>query len=1235
MADFVHLHVHTEFSLLDGLSKVKDAIKHIKKNNMDALAITDHGSMFGVVDFYKACVKEEIKPIIGVETYVARRAHNLKEGRQDAEPYHLILLCKDYTGYKNLMKIISIAHLEGYYYRPRIDKELLRQFHEGLIGTSACLANDIARAHIAGNYDEAKRIAAEYVDIFGEGNFYLEVQRHHYKDYLKEHNIGDSVYQDLTEVATKEELVYQGNLRLSKELGIPLVATNDCHYVTQADAEAQDCLICIGTGKQMTETKRLRMVDARAYYLSTPDEMKEWFAECPEAVENTVKIAAKCNLEIPIGKSMFPVFEIPEGFDPDGYLRHLTYENGKHRIDITDPKVTERLDYELEVIKMKGYPTYFMIVADFMNWAKNNGIITNTRGSAAGSLVSYAMGITDVNPLVYGLPFERFLNPLRPSTPDIDADISDVHRDDLINYVKSKYGADRVAQIGTFGKLMARAAVRDVARTMGIPIAKADKIAKSVPEGAQGFPMTIDRAIKESEELKQMYDSDPEVKKCLDLAKRVEGNVRHTSVHAAGVVVSPGPMTDFTPLWKEPGGDKMITQYDMHGVEDVGLVKFDFLGIRNLSILGMAVAKVKELHGIEIDLKTIPLDDQKSFEILAKGQTMGLFQLGGSGMTKWLVELKPTRIEDLMAMVALFRPGPMAIIPEYIKRRFHPEAITYFDSRMESFLQVSYGLITYQDDVLFCAINLAGYDWLEADKFRKAMGKKIPEEMAKQKEKFLTGYVEHGKEHGVTEQKAMELWKLIEPFSAYGFNKAHAASYGIIAYQTAYMKANYPVEFMMAVMTCESGNMETITEAVAECKNLGIEVLTPDVNKSGIGFTIEQETNIRFGLSAIKNVGEAAVVAIIKAREENGEFKSLYDFCNKVDLRPVNHKTIECLIKCGAMDNFGKRAAMLMVLDQIMEGASSAQKHRNAGQSSLFEVLAADADDGQNSIVTMEIAVPDNMPEIDKKELLAWEKELLGFYLTEHPLKEALEKMNPFITKKMGDISIETDVGKYARIGGCLSQMRKITTKASNQEMCFITVEDDTGKQEGVVFPRLYAETKFFWEQDRILIMDVKIESREDKISLIVDKVWDLEQTEIITPFQEPAPRPASGGFSKWQKPGQDLPEVKPIRLNPQEYQISEDVSFKSPMILNDRPRSKPTLVKLTRSNEGWIEVEVPRGTTKEKLSELAMLLKQHKGEDKMALLVPNGDPQPKRIEVPYGISYGLELRERVEELFV
>ncbi len=1236
MGDFVHLHVHTEYSLLDGLSKIKDAIKHIKKHGMDALAITDHGSMFGVVDFYKACLKEEIKPIIGVETYVARRAHNLKEGRQDAEPYHLLLLAKNYTGYKNLMKMISIAHIEGYYYRPRVDKALLREFHEGIIATSACLANDIARAHIAGNYDEAKRIALEYQEIFGEGNFFLEIQRHHYREYLKEHTPGDEIYQDLSDTQIKEDAVYNGNIRLSRETGIPLVCTNDCHYVNQDDAEAQDCLICIGTGKQMAETtKRLRMVDARAYYLATPDEMKEWFKEVPEALENTVKIAEMCNLEIPIGKSQFPIFEIPEGYTPDEYLRHLTYEGAKTRLDLNDPVVVQRLDYELEVIKIKGYPTYFMIVADFMNWASNNGIITNTRGSAAGSLVSYAMGITSVNPLTYNLPFERFLNPLRPSTPDIDADMSDIHRDDLINYVKDRYGHDRVAQIGTFGKLMARAAVRDVARTLGIPISKADKIAKMVPEGSQGFAMTLTRALNESPELKQWYDSDSEVRKIIDLAKKVEGNVRNPSVHAAGVVVSPGPMTDFTPLRIDDG--KIITQYDMHGVEDVGLVKFDFLGIRNLSILGLAVKMVKQEKDIEIDLHKIPLDDQKTFDLLANGQTMGLFQLGGSGMTKWLVELKPSRIDDLMAMVALFRPGPMAIIPEYINRRFHPEAVTYFDPRMESFLKMTYGLITYQDDVLMCAINMAGYDWLEADKFRKAMGKKIPEEMAKQKEKFLKGYVEYGKDYGVTDQKAQDLWKLIEPFSAYGFNKAHAASYGIVAYQTAYMKANFPVEFMMAVMTCEAGNMETITEAVAECKNMGIEVLPPDVNKSGIGFTIENSKDIRFGLNAIKNVGEAAVEAIIRGRDAHGDFTSLYDFCRNVDLRPVNKKTIECLIKTGAMDAYGTRSAQLSVLEQIMQAAGAEQKSKESGQSSLFEILAAEATEDDPNAGNTEIPVP-NLPEINKKELLGWEKELLGFYLTEHPLKEALEKINPVINKKIGEISMESDSGKYVRVGGALAECRKITTKASGQEMCFITVEDDTGKHEGVVFPRLYAETKFFWEQDRILIMEVKVENREDKISLIVDKVWDLDQVAIIPEFQERTAKPSGGyGGGNWPKKGEGGSDggFTRTKINPNDYQIADDEPA-APALLRDKQKEeRKTSVSLKRSDEGCIEVLVPPGTTKEKLSELAMLLREHKGQDKMALLVPNGDAEPKRIEVPYGIQYGIELREMVEDLFL
>lgn len=1233
-AEFVHLHVHTEYSLLDGLSKVKEAVKHVKKLGQKALAITDHGSMFGIIDFYKAALKEEIKPIIGVETYVARRGHKLKEGKQDTEPYHLLLLAKDYTGYKNLMKLISIAHLEGYYYRPRIDKDLLREFHEGLIGTSACLANDIARAHTADNYEEAKRLALEYQEIFGEGNFYLEIQRHHYRSYLAEHTVGDVIYQDLADTQDREDKVFQGNIRLSRETGIPLVATNDCHYVRQEDAIAQDAIICIGTGKLMSEkTKRLRMVDARAYYLSSTEEMLDWFKEAPEAVHNTVKIAEQCNLEIPLGKAMFPLFEIPEGYDPDSYLRHMVYTQGASRVDLNDPQIIQRLDYELEVIKTKGYPTYFMIVADFMNWANANGIITNTRGSAAGSLVSYAIGITSVNPMTYNLPFERFLNPLRPSSPDIDADMSDVRRDDLINYVREKYGHEKVAQIGTFGRLMARNAVRDVARVMNMPLAKADRLAKMVPEGSQGFPMTLDKALEITPELKHDYDTDAEVRQCLDLARKIEGNVRNPSVHAAGVVISPGPMTDFTPLREYDG--KIITQYDMHGVEDVGLVKFDFLGIRNLSILGLAVDNVRQTRGLEVDLHNLPLDDPKSYDLLAKGQTMGLFQLSGTGMTKWLVELKPTKITDLMAMVALFRPGPMAIIPEFIARKNGKEPVTYFDPRMEKFLQMSYGLITYQDDVLMCALEMAGYDWLEADKFRKAMGKKIPEEMAKQKEKFLGGYLEHGKEYGVTPEKAQGLWKLIEPFSAYGFNKAHAASYGIVAYQTTYMKANFPVEFMMAVMTCEAGNMDTITEAVQECRHLGIEVLSPDINKSHKGFTIEGE-NIRFGLTAIKNVGEAAVDAIIAARESHQQFTSLYDFCLHVDTRKVNKKTIECLIKCGAMDHFGTRASMLTSLDQILSAASSQARIEGAGQVSLFDMLAANSTETTNQAGFEVPLTP--MPEVDKRELLSWEKELLGFYLTENPIASEVAKVQHHRTKKLNELT-EVDLGSLQRLAGTLVEVRQITTKASNQQMCFITLEDETTKLEGVVFPRTFAEKKELWNKDTFVLIDVKVELREEKLSLIVNNAWPLDEAATISElpklgYDSQAKR---GNAPEWAREKKATgPAYTPSTFQLGEIAILEQVPPADvPVPQLTHPKSFHPLIKIQRDSGGNIIFDLPIGTSKEKLAELAVILRANKGEEKAILVVPNGGDQPKKIEVPYGIKYGIELKKNVEALFL
>src|SRR3989344_6093441 len=912
MTDFVHLHVHTEFSLLDGLSKIPKLVTQAKLFGQKHLAITDHGSLYGAIKFYKQCKEEGINPIIGCEMYLAKRGLKDKEAGKDQDYYHLTVLAKDYEGYQNLLKLVTIAHLEGFYYRPRIDKEVLAKHSKGLMALSGCNSSEISKFFVAGDYEKAKKAAQEYTKIFGKDNFYLEIQRHLFEEFKTAHSPGSEIYNELDKMAKEELKIIAGAKKLSKNLGLPLVATNDLHYVLPGDAPAQDAIVCIQTGKTISDVKRLRMIDSPTYYLKSGDEMAEIFQDIPEAIENSVKIAEKVNIEIPLGHYAFPLYEVPKGQTADDYLYKLAKEEIKKRVEKITPEIQERLDYELSVISKKGYSTYFLVVSDFINWARSQGIISTTRGSASGSLVSYSIGITNVNPLYFKLPFERFLNLSRPSLPDIDVDFADNRRDEVIYYVREKYGHDKVAQIGTFGTMMARGAVRDVARVLGLPYSKADRIAKMIPMGAQGFPMSIDLAKKQNKELEALFNSDPEVEELLNLAQKVEGNARHVSVHAAGVVIGPSALTDFTPLQKEASGEKIITQYEMHDVEEVGLVKMDFLGIRNLSILGAAVKIVKQTKNIDIDLAKIPLDNKKSFELLAKGETMGLFQLGGSGMTRYLKELRPTTIFDIMAMISLFRPGPMNSIPDFIERKNNSKKIQYFDPRMSQYLDQSYGVIVYQDDVLLTAINIAGYSWEEADNFRKAMGKKIPTEMSKQKEKFVGGCVKNG----MASTKAEQLFKLIEPFAAYGFNKAHAASYAMIAYQTAYMKANFPVEFMAAVMSAESDDADKISAAVAECAKMKIKVLPPDVNDSKVGFAIEKADGaegIRFGLSAIKNVGKAAIEAIITERKSKGSFNSLDDFVKRVNLRVVNRKTLESLIKAGAMDKFGSRYAILSI----------------------------------------------------------------------------------------------------------------------------------------------------------------------------------------------------------------------------------------------------------------------------------------------------------------------------------
>lgn len=1071
MATFVHLHTHSEFSLLDGLGKLDQLISKTKDLGMDSLALTDHGSMYGSFKFYLKAKAAGIKPILGVETYVARRSRMDKEGKIDTDPYHLILLAKNNVGYRNLLKLVTHAHLEGYYYKPRIDWDLLTKHHEGLICLSACLAGQVPQLLMQEKEEEALLVAKQYAEVFGRDHYYIELQKHPH----------------IPEV----ERVNNKLVSLSRKLGLPLVATNDIHYVNPDDAEAQEILLCVQTQRTIIEKNRpLSMMSSPDFYLRSPEEMTELFLQYPEAIENTVKIASMCDLNLSVGKWILPKFPVPEDASPESYLRVIVDERIGKRYATVTQEIRERVDYELDIITKKGYSTYFLIVSDFVNWAKEKKIAVGPgRGSAAGSVVSYILGITGIDPFYFHLPFERFLNPQRPSPPDIDLDFADDRRDEVIAYVTEKYGDDKVAQIITFGTMEARGAVRDAGRALGMPYAKPDRIAKLIPPGSQGFGMTIERAIETSPELATAYRTEPETKRLLDVARKLEGVARHASVHAAGVVMADKPLVEYTPLQRESKGDRVITQYDMYtvGEDGVGLLKMDFLGLRNLTIMAEALQFIETVKGKTIDLYTIPLNDKKTFDMLSLGETTGVFQLESSGMRRYIKELKPTTIYDLMAMVALFRPGPMQVIPEFIARKHNPKTITFPDPKLSEVLKQSYGLICYQDDVLLTAITLAGYSWGDADKLRKAVGKKIPSEMKKQQEKFIAGCVTNG----IMRSKAEEIFHLIEPFAGYGFNKAHAACYATIAYQTGYLKANFPVEYMTAVLTAESrantGDTrdEKIAMIVSECKRMGISILPPDINTSGIEFTIESG-RIRFGLSAIKNVGEAAIESILAARNSQGSFVTFIDFLRRIDGSKVNKKTLESLIRAGAMDPFGSRASQLAALDLQMKEVQKERKAALAGQVGLFET-----DEMKHSQTADSLP---NVSELSSQELLRYEKEMLGLYLTAHPLEKTFDvlKQNKAV---MPIVEItEENVGEKADLIGLVTQVKKIVTKSSGNEMAFIRLEDLTSSVEIVIFPKLYARVAPLLVRDAIIEVTGKIDQKDDRLVILADEVKGIVQ---------------------------------------------------------------------------------------------------------------------------------------------
>jgi DNA polymerase-3 subunit alpha len=1066
-ASFIHLHVHSHYSLLNAIPTPKELAARAKECGMGALALTDSGALYGAINFYKACTKEGIKPIIGVDAYLAPRTRFDREANIDKPRNRVVFLAKNNAGYQNLIQMVTESYVNGFYYKPRVDHALIEAFHKDLICIIPSFSGETTSALKDGDEEKAGALLDWYKGLFGE-DLYLEITHH---PEILEH---ESLQKKIIAFALKTHT--------------PLLAQHDVYYLKPEDHLARETMIKIQSGGVVDTLDDKGDLTPNFSFISQ-EEAKALFADTPTALNNSVKIAEACTVTLEPGKTWyFPDYKIESGKEPDDELSDLAYKGVVWRgLSLDNPIVKTRLDYELSVIKMKGYAKYFLVVGDLIREARERKILTTIRGSVAGSLTTYALGITNVDPLEYKLPFERFLNPERPSAPDIDMDYADNRRDEIIDYARAKYGAENVAQIGTFGTMMARAAVRDVARALGHPYATGDRIAKLIPMGSQGFPMTIDNAMKIEPDLRELYKKDTETREVINLARQIEGRVRHVGVHAAGVVIAPRPLSEFVPVQPDPKSGKLITQYDMHSVgeDGVGLLKFDFLGIKNLSILAEAVRRVRVIHKIEIDIENIHTDDKKTFAMLARGETMGLFQLNGSGMTAFLKQLRPTSIHDINAMVALYRPGPMESIPQYIERKHNANLVTFLDSRLETILDRSYGVITYQDDVMMIARELAGYSWLEADMLRKAMGKKIPAVMEAEKEKLLKGFVEYGK---LSSSLAEKLWKLIEPFAAYGFNKAHAASYGRVAYQTAYMKANYPVEYMSAVLTADAGDTEKISEIIHECERMGIEVLPPDINESFSPFSVVPEkdgesSKIRFGLTTIKNFGEGIADAIIEERKAKGPFVSVADFLTRVTGKNLNKKSLEALIMTGCFDRFEERGVLLHNLETLLAFHKEQSAGRESSQESLFGGLAHA---GVNALVLLPA---ENITKIDR---LHAEKELLGVYVSGHPLDAFEEEIKKRPT--IAQIRADGRNGIPVITAGMVESVRELLTKKGDR-MAFVMVGDKDTMIEIVAFPEVFQSSKDLLIPGTCVAIKGRLSIRNDEPTIALEKMKALGVT--------------------------------------------------------------------------------------------------------------------------------------------
>jgi len=1155
---FAHLHVHTEYSLLDGMCRIPQLVARAKELGMDSLAITDHGVMYGVIEFYQAAKEVGIKPIIGCEVYVAQDNHHNRSGGSK-DYHHLVLLAKNQTGYRNLIQITTIAHLNGYYYRPRIDKRLMEQYHDGLIALTACIAGEVPQLILQGRFEEAKQAALWYKQTFGD--FYLEIQRH-----------------PIPEL----EQVNQVIISMSEELGIPLVATNDAHYLNQEDAPAHDLLLCIGTNSSINDNKRLKMA-GDFFYLRSPQEMAELFRDIPEALENSQRIADMCELELEFGRLYLPEIELPEGKTPDQFLADLCHQNLRQYYPDPTPEIEQRLEYELEVIEKTQFANYFLVVWDIISFARKQSILFGVRGSAAASIVLHCLGITAVDPIEHKLVFERFLNLERREMPDIDLDFEDERRDEVIAYVSQKYGRDHVAQIITFGTLGARAALRDVGRALGMPYSDVDRVTRLVPYSPT---MTLDRALEENSELREIYYADTIIRNLVDSAKNVEGISRHASTHAAGVVISREPLTSYVPLQQATKGNgegTVMTQFSMDDIAQIGLLKMDFLGLANLTILGRAKDIIRQNRGIEIDLYNIPMDDFKTFELLSSGETAGVFQLEGAGMRRYIKELKPTSFSDIAAMVALYRPGPMEHIPTFIKAKHGIEPIHYPHPTLSSILEETYGVIVYQDQVMFIVQAFAGYSLGQADIFRKAMGKKIPEVMKKEKRNFVAG----AREKEFSAELADQVFGLIEPFAGYAFNKAHSVSYALIAYQTAYLKANFPAEYITAFLITNSSQTDKIAAAVAECRRLGIMVMPPDINRSQSSFSIEKtgEDNtsaICFGLSAIKNVGVGAIEPIIAERNKRGEFKSIEDLCRRADLSGVNKRVMESLIKAGAMDSLGSRGSLLQSVDRILSLAQREQRLRETGQSTMFDMWG-----GATHVPLPSLDLEEG--DISPKEKLAWEKELMGIYLSEHPFSPFAKRVDSD-TLLCGQIDAEM-VGQTVRVAGMVASVRSLFTK-DGRPFASTVLEDLDGRIEVMVWAKVYADTKDLWEEGNILLVEGKVRLREDRVQLNCD------------------------GVSLYQP---DMTQVKEADYSPPaEVQVAAEEATPA--------RRHRLVVTMSQTTDKAKDVS--------SLNELLNALKDFPGQDEVDLRVINEDKIVNlRLPNQYFINYCPELHQRLVEL--